>query len=139
MTERTLRAMAKELSAEFYEQKRSGKFRSPDALTNARMLKQMPNGTAVEITVQVPFKQAYPNAKLFSKAHWPLFVEPARQCLIAMLGMPDAVVTPERKKQIYDAIIEDRENQLKQDARRSPLTPNGGVLIQAKMEPQHGQ
>lgn len=44
------------------------------------------------------------------------FYEIARQVLVQMLGRED--VSDHRKKQVYDAIMEDREKQLKQERMR---------------------
>ena len=51
------------------------------------------------------------------------FYEIARQMLVQMLGQGD--ISEHRKKQVYDAITEDREKQLKQERMRikSPAIP----------------
>lgn len=113
MTERTIRTLAKELAAEFYEHKgRSNRFRSMDEPTRARALKMMEDGNIREVVVSVPFRQAYPDAKTFSKAHWPFFYSLARDCLVAMLALPDSRIHPNMKEAIRDAIVEDRMKQL---------------------------
>ena len=113
MTDRPIRTLAQELAAEFYEHKgRSNRFRSMDEPTRARALKLMQDGTIQEVTVIVPFRQAYPDAKTFSKSHWPFFYSLARDCLVAMLAMPDSRIHPNMKEAIKDAIVEDRMKQL---------------------------
>lgn len=113
MTERTIRTLAKELAGQFYEQKRSDRFRSKDALTRAKTLRQLPDGSVIEVTVMVPFLEAYPTSQHYSKGHWPFFVEAARQCLLTMLALPDSAVAPALKEAIYAAILEDSEKKNK--------------------------
>lgn len=131
MTERTIRHLAKELAGKFYEQKRSDRFRSKDSLTRARRLVQHPDGRHEEVIVVVPFFQAYPDARTFVKAHWPLFVEPARQCMVTMLALKG--VHDNMKRGIYDALLEDREKQLAAEARGAQVS-----LIQARVL-NHGE
>jgi hypothetical protein len=115
MTERTIRAMAKELAGTFYEQKRSGRFRSKDSLTRVKTIERQPDGLLAEVIKVMPFQEAFPTAKKFAEAHWPFFVEPAKRCLTAMLAMPDARVSPYMKNCIYDAFIEENEKARMQD------------------------
>lgn len=119
MTERTIRTLAKEYAAIFYEQKRSNRFRSKDSFTRAKTLKQLPDGSVVEVTVVVPFQKAYPNARVFASAHYPLFYEAARKSLVAMLALSS--VSEELKKGIHAALIEDRQNEYKQPAGQQTL------------------
>lgn len=111
-TEYTIRTTAKGLAEKFYEQKRSGKFRSMDALTRAKALQKQPNGEIHEVNVIVPFRQAYPNAHAYSVAHWPFFYEAARKCLVTMLALPDSRVSAHMKEAIHKALVEDRTKQL---------------------------
>lgn len=113
MTDGTIKHTAMGLAGQFYEQKRSGRFRSMDALTRAKMLKRLPDGTLVEVPTVVPFRQAYPTSKEFAIAHWPLFVDAARRCLVTMLALPDSKVSPHEKKTIHAALIADRINEYK--------------------------
>lgn len=119
MSERTIRTLAKEYAGAFYEQKRSNRFRSKDSLTRAKTLKQLPDGSVIEVAVTVPFFKAYPNSKAFAKGHWPLFYEAARKSLVAMLALPS--VSDELKKGIHAALIEDRQNEYKQPAGQQTL------------------
>lgn len=111
MTERTIRTLAKELAGQFYEAKRSNRFRSKDSLMRAKTLKQLPDGSVIEVTVIVPFFKAYPNSKVFAKAHFPLFYEAARKCMVTMLALPS--VSDELKEGIHAALVEDRQNEYK--------------------------
>lgn len=111
MTDGTIKHLAMGLAGEFYEQKRSGRFRSMDALTRAKKLMQTKDGRVVEVPVTVPFREAYPTSKHFSIAHWPLFVDAARRCLVTMLALPDTRVSPHEKKVIHKALIADRNNE----------------------------
>lgn len=126
MTERTIRTLAKELAGQFYEAKRSDRFRSKNSMTRSKTLKQLPDGSVIEVPVIVPFFVAYPNSKAFAAGHWPLFVDAARRCLVTMLALPDSRIDPEMKKSIYKAIIEDRENQRRR--------PGSQTLIQRSLE-----
>lgn len=128
MSERTIRTLAKELAGEFYEQKRSDRFRSKNSKTRAKMLKQLPDGTAIEIDVIVPFIEAYPTSKQFSIAHWPLFYDVARKCLVTMLAMD--CVHDNLKQAIRDALVEDRQKQINNEARGKPRQN----LIQGQMQ-----
>lgn len=124
MTDGTIKHLAMGLAGEFYEQKRSGRFRSMDALTRAKKLMQTKDGGVTEVMVTVPFRVAYPTSKEFSLAHWPLFVDAARKCLVTMLALPDTRVSPHEKKTIHAALVADRVNEHK----------NGGKhLIQQRL------
>lgn len=125
MTERTIRTLAKELAGAFYEQKRSDKFRSRNSLTRAKTLKQLPDGSVVEVPVVLPFFKAYPTSKQFSAGHWPLFVEAARKCMVTMLALPS--VSDELKEGIHAALVEDRQNEYK-------APPGQQTLIQRSLE-----
>lgn len=119
MTEQTIRIMAKELAGKFYEQKRSGHFRDPNSLTRAkRMTRDPQTGIRKEVTVVLPFSQAYPTAQSYVNAWWPFFVEAARKALTAMLAQPDARIHPHMKERIFDALIEDREREVHNGAKR---------------------
>ena len=112
-SERTIRALAKELAGEFYDHKsRTKRFRSMDEPTRARALKQFEDGHVEEVIVIVPFREAYPDAKTYAKAHWPFFYDTARKCLTTMLALPDSRIHPNMKKAIYDALKEDWDKQI---------------------------
>lgn len=123
-----MKSLAKELAGAFYEQKRSGRFRSVNELVKAKTLKRLPDGRHVEVTVRVPFRKAYPSAQAFSSTHWPFFVDAARRCMTTMLALPDARVAPHLKAAIYDALLEDN------DKRQNHLT-GGLTLAQSKALP----
>lgn len=128
MSEHLIRTLAKEYAGIFYEQKRSDKFRSKDSMTRARTLKQLPDGTVVEVPVTVNFFKAYPNARTFIKGHWPLFYDAARKSLITMLSLDS--VSEEHKAAIHEAIVKDRQGEYRQ-----PLGGLGGpTLIQRSIE-----
>lgn len=118
MTDGTIKHLAMGLAGQFYEQKRSGRFRSMGALTRAKKLMQTPDGRVVEVPVTVPFRQAYPTSKEFAVAHWPLFVDAARRCLVTMLALPDSRVSPHEKETIHAALIADRVNEHKHGGKR---------------------
>lgn len=95
--ERTTRSLAKELAAVFYEEsKRSDKFRAAFPTLQAYMRGQwhQPDGSI----------------KLY-RPGWLHFVDHARRMLVAMLGQPG--VHDNIKSAVYDAILEDRDNQFK--------------------------
>lgn len=111
MTDGTIKHLAMGLAGQFYEQKRSGRFRSMDALTRAKKLMMTKDGGVTEVPVTVPFRVAYPTSKQFAIAHWPLFVDAARRCLVTMLALPDTRISPHEKKVIHAALIADRVNE----------------------------
>lgn len=127
MTERTIKALALELAGAFYEGNRSDRFRSKVERTPAkRLVVDERTGQLVERTVMVPFFEAYPNARTYQRAHWPLFYELARQQLTSMLGRPG--VSEFKKQAIFKAITEDREQQLREQARGKVVNqPHGQV------------
>lgn len=118
MTERTLRTYAKELAGAFYEGTRSGRFRAGMDVP-VKTLVQDSAGNPVEVTVVKPFHEAFPDAKSYIKGHWPLFYAMARRQLTAMLGMP--TVHQNLKDAIMKALVEDREQQLRQEAKGRDL------------------
>lgn len=119
--------LARELARVFYDQKRSDKFRSRDALTRAKTLKQFEDGSVNEVTVAVPFKTAYPDPETFSRGHWPLFIDAARKCLTNMLALP--TTSPDDKQHIYEALLVDKFKRDRQGG--------GALLQQRKPEPWH--
>lgn len=147
MVERTIKHTAIDLAGAFYDGKRSDMFRDFDALTPVYRPKLLPDGSAVivdgqplEEKVMVPIGEAYPDAKAYAKASWPLFVNLARQTLVWMLGQPS---TSEFKKDaIHKALVEDRENQIKAEMRGKALDQpygqvdslEGGVFSKADTE-----
>lgn len=128
-TEYTIRSVAKGYAEAFYEQKRSGKFRSMDSMVKAKTLKKLPDGTLVEVTEVVPFRTAYPNAHAYSVSHWPFFYDVARKSLVTMLTLSDVRVPPTMKEAIWKALREDRDKQ---------LIMGGKHLIQVREEQVHG-
>lgn len=99
MVERTIKSLAKEYAAAFYEMnKRSPQFRRafPSVSDYTRGVKTMLNGRK---------KPGIPN--------WVHFVDAARESLSTMLTLSDEKVTPLLKEKIADALIEDREMQLR--------------------------
>lgn len=95
--ERTTRSLAKELAAIFYEESaRTPKFRAAFPTLQAYMRGQwhQPDGSI----------RAY-------RPGWLHFVEHARGMLVAMLGRND--IHDNVKSAVYDAIIEDRNNEFK--------------------------
>lgn len=110
MTERTIMETAKQFAGQFYEQKRSDKFRSKDSKTRIKkMVRDERTGLMVERTFIVPFFQAFPTAEKFAEAHWPLFVEAARKSLVTMLALNSTSDT--LKEAIAAALIEDRQRE----------------------------
>lgn len=122
----TIRHMAKQLAGQFYDQKRSGRFRSMDSLTRVKYLHKDPDTKQVSERVAViPFRVAYPDAHSFAIAHWPLFVDAARTCMSAMLGMSS---TAEHDKvYIYEALCEDK-------IKRERHPTRGDLLQQRRVE-----
>ncbi len=119
MTERTIRTLAEELAGQFYDQKRSNRFRSKDSLTRVKTVMRDPDtGVRKEVTKTMPFFTAYPTSKLFAKAHWPLFVDAARKCMTTMLALSDSRISPHLKEGIYAALTEDREQQVRTGGKR---------------------
>lgn len=118
MTSTGIKHLATELAGQFYEQKRSDRFRSKDALTRARTLKRLPNGQLAEVPVTVPFFKAYPTSNHFAKGHWPMFIEAARKCYIAMLSMPESRISQHMKETIAAELIEDRKHEYKFGGKR---------------------
>jgi hypothetical protein len=123
VTERTIRSHAKALAGAFYDShSRTERFRNGEDMVPVKVTMTDPKtGLPVEVEKRFPFKDAYPNAHEYVKAWWPAFVDLARKQLTAMLGMPDEKVSPHMKKAIYDAIIEDREKQMRGKASGSQL------------------
>lgn len=121
-----IRHMAKQLAGEFYDMKRSGRFRSMDAMTRAKTLVRDPETKRIyETTVVVPFRQAYPDAHSFAVAHWPMFVDAAKQCMYAMLAGASPNITESDKEYIYSALLDDK--------RKRDQHPEGGVLLQQRV------
>jgi len=51
------------------------------------------------------FYKTWPSVDGFVRRRWQSFIQPAREQLSAMLGMPDSVVSPHMKREIYDALL----------------------------------
>jgi hypothetical protein len=51
------------------------------------------------------FYRRYPDINAFIRKRWTSFIQPAREQLSAMLGMPDSVVSPHMKAEIYQALL----------------------------------
>ena len=117
--ERTIRNYAKAKAGAFYDAKRSPRFRNGDELCWAYRVVMRETGPVQE-KVEIPFKIAYPTKRDYVRAWWPFYYSGARAQLTAMLGMPD--VAANIKEAIYKAIVEDRENQLK----------NGGKMLRQR-------
>ena len=104
MTEQTVRSVAKEIAGAFYDQNRTPGFR-----------------------------QAFPTLKAFNRGQWHQpdgsikayrpgwlhFVEPARRRLAQMLG--DPATSDYVKNAIFNALIEDRNRQFKQEQRNRKM------------------
>lgn len=115
MTEATIKERAKQIAGEFYESRRSEAFRKGEHLVKSRrIVKDERTGLPREVIIGVPFKNAFPTADAFVEAWWPFWIEEAERQLTTMLAL-DRV--PEvMKERIYDAVIEQREKQLKIEA-----------------------
>lgn len=117
MTEQTIRHMAKEFAGAWYESNtRSKEFRDGTMKTKVyRTLRVKVGNTWVhkEVEFNIPFRVAFPRVEDYVKSAWPHWVEYAREKLTEMLFMPDAKVSPLMKERIYDALVDDRERQLK--------------------------
>lgn len=114
MTERTVKEMAKELAGAFYEDNRSEAFRKAFPTLKAYMRGQwhQPNG---DIKIDKP--------------GWMYHVDMARKVLTAMLGQPDATISPAMKERIYDALIEEH---------RQATAPQAKTVTQrAERQPFH--
>lgn len=120
MTEQTIRAMAKEFAGAYYERsERTKEFRDGRMKTKCFKAMRVMVGNVVvlkEVEFMVPFRVAFPDAKAYVASAWPHWVDYAREKLSEMLAMSDERVSPRRKEQIFDALLEDRERQLKQGA-----------------------
>jgi hypothetical protein len=112
VTERTIRMLAKQMAGAFYEGSRSGRFREGEDLVDVFFVKQTGIGP-VECSKKVPLREAFPNAKAYVEGYWPHWYDAARLALVNMLAAPDGRITPHMKDGIADALIEDREKQLK--------------------------
>lgn len=125
-----IRHMAKQLAGEFYDQKRSGRFRSMDSLTRAKTLVRDPETKRMyEATVVVPFRVAYPTSHDFAVSHWPLFIDAAKQCMYAMLAGVSPNITEQDKSYMYEALLDDK--------RARDRHPTGGVLLQQRRVTEH--
>lgn len=51
------------------------------------------------------FYAKWPNEQEFIDRRWHSFIQPARETLAEMLGMPDSVVTPDQKAEIHQALL----------------------------------
>jgi hypothetical protein len=108
MTERTIRNMAKEFAAAWYEQNsRTERFRKGEDKVNAYTVVETPQGPQQAI-VKVPFRVAFPDAKSYANAAWPHWVTFARQKMAEMLK-PDSTTSERLKHCIADALIEENE------------------------------
>lgn len=125
-----IRHLAKQLAGQFYDAKRSGRFRSMDSLTRAKVLVRDPETKKMcETTVIVPFRKAYPDAHSFAVSHWPMFYEAAKQCMVAFLAGASPNITEQDKEYMYAAILEDKA---KRDRH-----PTGGALLQQRRVTEH--
>ena len=139
MTEATIRSVAKELAGEFYELVRSAESRGERHV-------QIKRGERAFLNIRPDvFGKTFPTAKdyLSGKRHgrvgrtpeggiyhiddgslqqdtpgWLYWYDMARQRLTEMLGRND--VTEHMKERIFEAIVEDREKELRQKPGLSP-------------------
>jgi hypothetical protein len=102
MTEMTVRTMAKELAGKFYEDNRTPGFRKAFPTFKHYMRGQ--------------WVQANGSIKAY-RPGWLHHVELARKVLAAMLGQPDAKVSPVMKDRIFNALIEDRNREFGRKAK----------------------
>jgi hypothetical protein len=100
--------MAIELAGQFYEQKRSDRFRSKNSLTRVKYFEPQPDGSFKEVFKIMPFFEAYPTADKFAIGHWPNYVELAKRLFGAMLQHPG--VSDFKKECINKAFKEEWEN-----------------------------
>jgi hypothetical protein len=134
MTERTIRNLAVELAGQFYDMTRSAEERGDKVYIKHR-------GRTIQTIEPRIFGKTFPKLKdyITGRRHgtiqhlpngvvrhiddgriyedtpgWAHWYDNARQMLVAMLARPD--VDERRKEQIAEAIKEDREKQLKQEA-----------------------
>lgn len=122
MTEMTIRSMAKEFAGAWYERnERTQEFRAGLMKTKCYKTMRVTVGKITvlkEVEFEVPFRVAFPNVKAYVASAWPHWVDYAREKLSEMLAMSDERVSQRRKEQIFDALIEDRERQLKQGGKQ---------------------
>lgn len=116
MTEATIRTLAIKYANTYYDMnQRSEKFRKayPKPLNYVQGIMHLPDGSRTQ-----------------GKPAWLHFVNLARSTLVEMLAKPDEVVSPTLKEKIMDALVEDREKQLKHQ--------NVESIQQIGLEQQHG-
>ncbi len=51
------------------------------------------------------FYKRYPDVKAFVRKRWQSFIQPAREQLAEMLGMPDSMVSAHMKAEIHEALL----------------------------------
>ncbi len=141
MTERTLRAIAKELAAEMYENIRSAgdrgkKFEVRDAQTGHVLRRIEPELFFKTFPTLKDYlagryhgrmKRKFESRDVQANYHvddglvhrgmpgWTFHYERARDRAFKMLAMPDDVVHPNMKEALFAAITEDREQQIQQE------------------------
>lgn len=116
MTERTIKQLAMAYAGQYYEERRSRRFRDgKDFVPVYQSVKDPETGQLVQRRVLMPFKKAYPTPHAYALAYWPVFYDAARKSLANMLGMEH--VHEHMKKAIMDALVEDREKDLEAQAR----------------------
>lgn len=122
MTEQTIRQMAKDFAGAYYESaQRSEAFRNGTMTTKCFKAVHVKIGKTTvikEVEFEIPFRVAFPNAKAYVKSAWPHWVAYARDKMTEMLTQSNERVSPLMKERIFDALIEDREKQLKGQARQ---------------------
>ena len=103
MTERTVRAMAKEIAGIFYEDNRSIGFRRtfPTLKSYLRGQWYQPNGDIV-----------------LNKPGWMYHIDLARKMLGAMLSQPDTRVSAVMKERIYEALLEEHSRATSPQAKK---------------------
>ena len=136
MTERTIRHLAVELAGEFYDT-----VRSAEKAGEKVQIRKASTGRTLQQIDPLAFGKTFPTVKdyLAGRRHgrvkhlpngmvhwvdtgevtedtpgWMHWYDAARQNLVEMLNRPD--IDERRKQQIMDALVEDREKQLKNEA-----------------------
>ncbi len=149
MTERTLRAIAKELAAEMYENIRSAGDRG-----KRFEIRDVQTGHVLRVIEPELFLKTFPTLKDYwaGRYHgrmerkiesggyqvnfhvddgvthrgapgWSFHYERARNRAFKMLGMPDNIVHPNMKEALFAAITEDRDQQYQQEMKRIKPAP----------------
>jgi hypothetical protein len=81
-----------------------------EALSSRNFILELPTGE------MVVFRKVYPKPGPYIARYWPNFVPDARKALVGLLKSDS--IHPHMKDRIVDALVEDREKQLKGKAKR---------------------